>query len=133
MYCVDSDAYAELFALADADKDGQVSVQEVSFLRKSGLSNEQLGQIWVLSSEGQMALSKAAFTRALKLVWCAQNGKPLSLESAASVTGVPVFEGVTLKVSACTRTPLSNISSLEIANSRRVHIGACRRANERYI
>jgi Ca2+-binding EF-hand superfamily protein len=38
-------AYDELFALADADNDGQVSVAEVAFLRKSGLDNTQLSQV----------------------------------------------------------------------------------------
>jgi hypothetical protein len=38
-------AYDELFALADADVDGQVSVAEVAFLRKSGLDNTQLSQV----------------------------------------------------------------------------------------
>jgi hypothetical protein len=38
-------AYEELFSLADVDRDGSISVQEVGFLRKSGLSNEQLGTV----------------------------------------------------------------------------------------
>lgn len=84
--------------MADGDRDGVISVQEVGFLRKSGLSNEQLGTIWALCSEGQMSLSKLQFMKALRLVYCAQTGKPLTIEAAAANSGVPTFEGVVLKV-----------------------------------
>jgi Ca2+-binding EF-hand superfamily protein len=65
-------AYEQLFVLADADKDGSISASEVSFLFKSGLSKEVLGQVWALCSQGKTSLSKEQFFIALRLVLAGQ-------------------------------------------------------------
>ena len=68
----EQNAYEQLFALADVDKDGKISAQEVSFLFKSWLPKESLGQIWALCSEGKTELSKEQFFKALRLVVAGQ-------------------------------------------------------------
>lgn len=93
-------AYEELFQLADVDNDGRISVAEVAFLRKSKLTNEQLGQVWALCSEGRMFLERPQFFKALRCIVVAQKGDAMSAEAAVSVSGIPVFEGVQLKSTA---------------------------------
>ena len=53
--------YSLLFSMLDSDADNEVGGREgAAFLRRSGLSNEQLREIWRLASGGQ---SKAKLTK----------------------------------------------------------------------
>lgn len=85
--------YAKLFALADADRDGKIGGAEAAnFLRKTGLDNHQLEQVWDtvdVSKSGK--LGPREFAQALRVVAAVQQGKPLALSSMAQISALAQF------------------------------------------
>lgn len=72
--------YSMLMAMLDSDADGEIGGQEgASFLRRSGLDNDHLREIWRLASGGtsKLRLNKDDFFIACKLVAVTQmKGEP---------------------------------------------------------
>eukprot|EP00842_Homolaphlyctis_polyrhiza_P004921 jgi/Hompol1/542/HPOL_001628-RA len=95
-------AYAKLFKLADAADLGVIQPPAaVSFLSKSRLPQETLGQIWTLAdTERRGFLNQAGFTRALKLIAASQAGHAVTAAALALPTPLPLFEGITLDLPA---------------------------------
>jgi Ca2+-binding EF-hand superfamily protein len=92
--------FAQLYALADQDKDGKLNGNEAAaFLRTSGISVADLAKIWDLSDQNRFGyLTPREFTIALKLIALAQSGREISLQNIPTVTNLPKFNNIPLPV-----------------------------------
>ncbi|GAX73708.1 hypothetical protein CEUSTIGMA_g1161.t1 [Chlamydomonas eustigma] len=81
---LDPNLVTQLFKLADEDRDGAIAgVEAVKFFSRSGLSQECMGQIWELASNGATKLTNTQFGSALRLVALAQvSGGRVPLDQA---------------------------------------------------
>ncbi|KAG1929262.1 epidermal growth factor receptor substrate 15-like 1 isoform X1 [Pimephales promelas] len=85
--------YESFYRQVDPGNTGKVGAADAAqFLKKSGLSDSTLGQIWDLSDpEGKGYLDKKGFFTALRLVASAQGGSDVSLNSLSQNTPIPKF------------------------------------------
>ncbi|XP_067308943.1 epidermal growth factor receptor substrate 15-like 1 isoform X2 [Pseudorasbora parva] len=85
--------YESFYRQVDPGNTGKVgAVDAAQFLKKSGLSDSTLGQIWDLSDpERKGYLDKKGFFTALRLVASAQGGSDVSLNSLGQNTPIPKF------------------------------------------
>ncbi|XP_061871199.1 epidermal growth factor receptor substrate 15-like 1 isoform X4 [Colius striatus] len=85
--------YETYYKQVDPTYTGRVGASEAAlFLKKSGLSDIILGQIWDLADpEGKGYLDKQGFYVALRLVACAQNGHDVNLSSLNLTVPPPKF------------------------------------------
>ncbi|ROL51531.1 Epidermal growth factor receptor substrate 15-like 1 [Anabarilius grahami] len=86
-------AYESFYRQVDPGNTGKVGAADAAqFLKKSGLSDSTLGQIWDLSDpERKGYLDKKGFFTALRLVASAQGGSDVSLNSVSQNTPIPKF------------------------------------------
>uniref|UniRef100_A0A673KXA8 Epidermal growth factor receptor substrate 15-like 1 n=1 Tax=Sinocyclocheilus rhinocerous TaxID=307959 RepID=A0A673KXA8_9TELE len=86
-----SPAYESFYRQVDPGNTGKVGAAEAAqFLKKSGLSDSTLGQIWDLSDpERKGYLDKKGFFAALRLVASAQGGSDVSLNSPSQNISAP--------------------------------------------
>lgn len=88
--------YANLLAQADPESKGRIEgPQAVAFFKKSNLPVEQLREIWnIATMTGESYLDRDRFFIAMRLISCAQQGKPVSADSISSNVAVdlPNFE-----------------------------------------
>ena len=78
--------YNKLFDLVDYDEDDKIDGKEgAQFLRRSGLDNDVLGEIWKLAGNGKNkpTLSRNGWMVACKLVACAQEEGEPSIKAIA--------------------------------------------------
>uniref|UniRef100_A0A8C2IWC3 Epidermal growth factor receptor pathway substrate 15 like 1 n=1 Tax=Cyprinus carpio TaxID=7962 RepID=A0A8C2IWC3_CYPCA len=95
-------AYESFYRQVDPGNTGKVGAAEAAqFLKKSGLSDSTLGQIWDLSDpERKGYLDKKGFFAALRLVASAQGGSDVSLNSLSQNSApIPKFVSAGLKLS----------------------------------
>jgi len=94
--------YAQLYSLADQDRDGKISGGEGAiFLRKSGLNDQQLHLIWDMAdAKKQGYLLQRDFAIAMRLISMGQQGQSPSIAQIQNVTKLPQFVDI----------PLPNIS-----------------------
>uniref|UniRef100_A0A671LM42 Uncharacterized protein n=1 Tax=Sinocyclocheilus anshuiensis TaxID=1608454 RepID=A0A671LM42_9TELE len=87
-----SPAYESFYRQVDPGNTGKVGAAEAAqFLKKSGLSDSTLGQIWDLSDpERKGYLDKKGFFAALRLVASAQGGSDVSLNSLSQNIAAPI-------------------------------------------
>ncbi|XP_073787874.1 epidermal growth factor receptor substrate 15-like 1 isoform X3 [Danio rerio] len=85
-------AYESLYRQVDPANTGRVGAAEAAqFLKKSGLSDSTLGQIWDLSDPDRKGyLDKKGFFTALRLVASAQGGSDVSLNSLSQNISAPM-------------------------------------------
>ncbi|XP_052390548.1 epidermal growth factor receptor substrate 15-like 1 isoform X3 [Carassius gibelio] len=85
-------AYESFYRQVDPGNTGKVGAAEAAqFLKKSGLSDSTLGQIWELSDpERKGYLDKKGFFSALRLVASAQGGSDVSLNSSSQNISAPI-------------------------------------------
>ncbi|XP_050990222.1 epidermal growth factor receptor substrate 15-like 1 isoform X4 [Labeo rohita] len=85
-------AYESFYRQVDPGNTGKVGAAEAAqFLKKSGLSDSTLGQIWDLSdTERKGYLDKKGFFTALRLVASAQGGSDVSLNSLSQNISAPI-------------------------------------------
>jgi len=95
---VEQKYYAQLYALADVDKDGKISGREgAAFLRKSGLNDKLLHEIWdLVDTNKQGFLLQRDFAIAMRLVSMAQQGQTPAVSQIINVTKLPQFQDVPL-------------------------------------
>uniref|UniRef100_A0A9J7ZQX1 Epidermal growth factor receptor pathway substrate 15 like 1 n=2 Tax=Cyprinus carpio TaxID=7962 RepID=A0A9J7ZQX1_CYPCA len=84
--------YESFYRQVDPGNTGKVGAAEAAqFLKKSGLSDSTLGQIWDLSDpERKGYLDKKGFFSALRLVASAQGGSDVSLNSLSQNISAPI-------------------------------------------
>ncbi|XP_058655619.1 epidermal growth factor receptor substrate 15-like 1 isoform X2 [Onychostoma macrolepis] len=84
--------YESFYRQVDPGNTGKVGAAEAAqFLKKSGLSDSTLGQIWDLSDpERKGYLDKKGFFTALRLVASAQGGSDVSLNSLSQNISAPI-------------------------------------------
>ncbi|XP_043089391.1 epidermal growth factor receptor substrate 15-like 1 isoform X2 [Puntigrus tetrazona] len=84
--------YESFYRQVDPGNTGKVGAAEAAqFLKKSGLSDSTLGQIWDLSDpERKGYLDKKGFFTALRLVASAQGGSDVSLNSLSQNVSAPI-------------------------------------------
>ncbi|XP_016090108.1 epidermal growth factor receptor substrate 15-like 1 [Sinocyclocheilus grahami] len=87
-----SPAYESFYRQVDPGNTGKVGAAEAAqFLKKSGLSDSTLGQIWDLSDpERKGYLDKKGFFAALRLVASAQGGSDVSLNGLSQNISAPI-------------------------------------------
>ncbi|XP_073704583.1 epidermal growth factor receptor substrate 15-like 1 [Garra rufa] len=85
-------AYESFYRQVDPGNTGKVGAAEAAqFLKKSGLSDSTLGQIWDLSDpERKGYLDKKGFFTALRLVASAQGGSDVSINSLSQNISAPI-------------------------------------------
>ncbi|XP_059418983.1 epidermal growth factor receptor substrate 15-like 1 isoform X8 [Carassius carassius] len=85
-------AYESFYRQVDPGNTGKVGAAEAAqFLKKSGLSDSTLGQIWELSDpERKGYLDKKGFFSALRLVASAQGGSDVSLNNPSQNISAPI-------------------------------------------
>uniref|UniRef100_A0A673GUS8 EH domain-containing protein n=1 Tax=Sinocyclocheilus rhinocerous TaxID=307959 RepID=A0A673GUS8_9TELE len=91
-------AYESFYRQVDPGNTGKVGAAEAAqFLKKSGLSDSTLGQIWDLSDpERKGYLDKKGFFSALRLVASAQGGSDVSLNSLSQNISAPIPKFVSI-------------------------------------
>lgn len=92
-------AYETFFSQVDQKSTGVVgALQAAAFLKKSGLKESVLSDIWELSDpNGKGSLDKHAFFVALKLIAAVQNGNEAKLDSLTINLPPPLFKGSSVK------------------------------------
>jgi len=108
--------YHNLFLQADTDKDQYISQNEaVVFLRKSGITDQYLAEIWnFVNRNGRGRLNANAFAVTLRLVSLAQSGKAPTLMNLANTNEYPLprFEGVEVPMASPPVTPVRGASGV---------------------
>jgi len=96
--------YANLYTIADVDKDGRISGQEGAiFLRRSGLHDSYLHQIWeMVDTKKQGFLMQRDFAIAMRLVSMAQQGLQPDISQIANVTKMPKFADIPIPTTLST-------------------------------
>eukprot|EP01125_Pyxidicula_operculata_P000975 TRINITY_DN1084_c6_g1_i1.p1 TRINITY_DN1084_c6_g1~~TRINITY_DN1084_c6_g1_i1.p1 ORF type:complete len:624 (-),score=197.73 TRINITY_DN1084_c6_g1_i1:109-1980(-) len=96
MSTVEAQYFSQLYQIADEDKDGVVGQRDAfNFFQKSGLPKEILAQIWNQVNPNNVQLTPPQFAMAMRLISCAQNGKPVTIqEASASQIPLPKFQNV---------------------------------------
>jgi hypothetical protein len=99
---------AHIFSLASPDATGEVPSQSVvQLLRRSGLPNPILKEIWTLANaRGGASLTRGEFSTALRGVALAQAGQPLAYASSPPPgLPLPYFEGIAVPAAAVAAAP----------------------------
>lgn len=99
--------YAQLFEIADADKDGRVGTQDgLVFFQRSGLSKEVLGHIWSqVNQPPSPHLTPQQFAAACTLIALAQNNVAPNLSELAKMAQLPPSQ-----------VPLPNLQGIAMSN-----------------
>jgi len=112
--------YATYLSQVDPEERGRIEgLTAANFLRRSGLPNDVLKQIWIIAAQGNDYLDKEAFYVALRLVAYAQNGIEVSAASIEKNIRVqpPKFEGSTQPVVATKKMTAQELADKMLAEA----------------
>jgi hypothetical protein len=85
--------YGNLWTTADADRDGAIGINDAAaFFQHSGLTQDQLGNIWGQVSPQGSSLSPDQFVYYCELISMTQNGVVPNLQELVKIkqTGTPI-------------------------------------------
>ncbi|XP_025423267.1 epidermal growth factor receptor substrate 15-like 1 isoform X2 [Sipha flava] len=115
--------YEALYTMVDPTKKGNIGAMDAAnFLKKSGLSQIILSQIWDLSDPTAKGyLSKPGFFVALKLISLAQNGRDISMLNITQQTPPPNMGEVSKQITSKLPTNISNMNDWSMKPSEKIN------------